>query len=54
MGVPFFLKAALEIALLKGAGKYLEGTGASVLVSGVKKNALGVVDGAKGVIQRIC
>lgn len=41
-------KAALEIALLKGAGKYLEGTGASVLVSGVKKDGAGVVDGAKG------
>lgn len=40
-------KAALEIALLKGAGKYLEGTGASVLVSGVKKDSAVVVDGAK-------
>ena len=29
-------KAAMEIALLKGAGKYLDGSGASVLVSGVK------------------
>ncbi|WP_235864997.1 hypothetical protein [Pseudomonas frederiksbergensis] len=40
-------KAALEIALLKGAGKYLEGTGASVLVSGVKKDGAVVGDGAK-------
>lgn len=30
-------KAALEIALLKGAGKYLDGAGASVLVSGGTK-----------------
>ena len=30
-------KIAMEIALLKGAGKYFEGTGASVLVSGSKK-----------------
>ncbi|MFJ2285191.1 filamentous hemagglutinin N-terminal domain-containing protein [Pseudomonas iridis] len=30
-------KIAMEIALLKGAGKYFEGTGASVLVSGGKK-----------------
>jgi filamentous hemagglutinin len=30
-------KTAMEIALLKGAGKYFEGTGASVLITGVKK-----------------
>lgn len=30
-------KAAMEIALLKGAGKYFEGTGASLLVSSGKK-----------------
>jgi len=41
-------KAALEIALLKGAGKYLERTGASVLVSGVNKEAELVTDGTKG------
>lgn len=35
-------KSALEFALLKGAGKYLEGagTGASVLVTGVKKDGV--------------
>ncbi len=41
-------KAALEIALLKGAGKYLERTGSSVLVSGVNKEAALVTDGTKG------
>jgi filamentous hemagglutinin len=41
-------KAALEIALLKGAGKYLERTGSSVLVSGANKEAVLVTDGAKG------
>ncbi|SEJ84016.1 DUF637 domain-containing protein [Pseudomonas sp. NFACC07-1] len=35
-------KAAMEIALLKGAGKYLDGSGASVLVSGAK--ATGQID----------
>ncbi|WP_256580700.1 DUF637 domain-containing protein [Pseudomonas sp. QTF5] len=34
-------KAAMEIALLKGTGKYLDGNGASVLVSGVKGGAKG-------------
>ncbi|WP_339464505.1 two-partner secretion domain-containing protein [Pseudomonas sp. EA_65y_Pfl2_P74] len=32
-------KTAMEIALLKGAGKYFEGTGASVLVSSGKKES---------------
>ena len=42
-------KSALEFALLKGAGKYLEdvGTGASVLITGVKKEGV-AADGIKG------
>ncbi|WP_460064183.1 hypothetical protein [Pseudomonas sp. S2_H08] len=40
-------KAAVEMVLLKGAGKYLEGTGSSILVSGVKKEGV-VADGVIG------
>ncbi|WP_434602754.1 DUF637 domain-containing protein [Pseudomonas sp. Z4-7] len=39
-------KAAMEIALLKGAGKYLDGSGASVLVSGVKGGGAKVTAGS--------
>lgn len=45
-------KAALEIALLKGAGKYLDGAGASVLVSGGPK-ATGVADETAGSIRNV-
>ncbi|CAN1596813.1 two-partner secretion domain-containing protein [Pseudomonas mediterranea] len=46
-------KAALEIALLKGVGKYLDGSGASVLVSGVKGGGTKGVGAAESDVEKV-